>query len=134
MGATKIDIKQIADIRAIDLRVLDFELEEGDACHYVIDHAVHEGEMILIKASFKVGFDPGNNADQGLVRRRVVPFITRVVEAVPEVGGKYTQVKSVIEKILADDRRFFFKKYFADTDTAALDLEFEAKHIRFTAA
>jgi len=135
MGASKINLDTVESVQTADLRVLRFALGENDACRLVLDQPVDEGELVLIKASFKVSVDSNNeDEDPSLVRRRVVPFLARVSEVTADDAGKLTQVVSVIEKILDDDRRFFFDHYFGNLDAETQDLEFEAKHIHFNPA
>ncbi len=137
MGATKIKIKNIKEIKADELLVDDFELKSDQDCSYIIDHHVSLGEMVLIKASFKNAceLDDEEQRDDVLYRRRVVPFITRVVEAsrVPDKG--HFRVAAMIENIAGEDRDFFFSKYFElGEGEEPLALELEGKHISFTMA
>ena len=134
MGASKLNTKQISTISAADVNINDFELFNDMVCSYVVNQPLDQGEMILIKASFKNACESDTEADdQVLYRRRVVPFVTRVTEANPNREKRSIRVSARIESITDEDRHFFYKKYFESTEERdPLSLEIEGKHIQLS--
>lgn len=135
MGATKIKIKNIKEIKADELFVDEFQLKSDQDCTFVINQHVSLGEMVLIKASFKNAceIEDEEQHDEVLYRRRVVPFVTRVTDATAVPGDRHFRVDALIENIAGEDRDFFFSKYFElGEGEQPLALELEGKHISFT--
>ena len=136
MGATKLNIKHLKSINAVDVNVNKFLLNKNDTCSFILDQPVDQGEMVLIKASFKNACEGDCDAedDSVLFRRRVVPFVTRVTRSKQVKGNGCFHISTKIESMTAEDRSFFFKKYFDTDEEKTLQLELEGKHIRFAMA
>jgi len=137
MGATKLNIKHISSINTDDLAVLGFELCDDMKCRFVLNQPIPEGEVVLIKASFKDACEAADVEDENvLYRRRVVPFVTRVKKALAGKKQKGVVVSAQIENITEDDRSYFYRKYFAENDTGGnpLEMDIEGKHIIFAGA
>ncbi|MDP8222765.1 MAG: hypothetical protein P9L99_05340 [Candidatus Lernaella stagnicola] len=136
MGASKINIKNVKSIDAVELQVGDFELKANDSCSIVSNQEIDQGELVLIKASFKNACENEETGgeDAVLFRRRVVPFLTRVTRAVRAGKSGRFLLRLKIENITDDDRTFFFTKYFEPGARHAIEMEFEGKHIRFAVA
>ena len=131
MGATKLNINHISAINADDLMVGDFALDGNDQCSFVVTGPIDQGEIVLIKASFKDSCESTNeNDDNVLYRRRVVPLLTRVEQAQLD-GERVMRVNAHIENITEEDRLFFYRKYFDNTQDETFELDVEGKKITY---
>ncbi|GEM_PF-6980087 len=131
MGATKLNINHISAINADDLMVGDFALDGNDQCSYLVNGPIDKGEIILIKASFKDSCESTNEDDDSvLYRRRVVPLLTRVERAQVD-GQRSMRVNARIENMTDEDRQFFYRRYFDNTQDEAFELDVEGKKITY---
>jgi len=134
MGATKLSIKNVSQINADDVRVENFHLVGGLACEFQSHDRLTPGDQVLVKASFKNECFTGEFQESNmpvLIRRRVVPFMTRIRKARKLNNGRVHLQADVIN-VQKSDWDFFCSKYKDDYRVKSpFELEIEGKRIDF---